>query len=543
MSLSVTHAFVSTIPDDPSSAAAGDVVPSNWNAAHTISGTLPAANVGPAGSAGQIQFNNAGALGAFASYTASTSTLQFDAADAAAPNAQTLQVQSVVAGTSNTAGQDFTIKGSKGTGSGAGGNILLQVAPAGSSGTSQNANALTTVVGSNLVEQRNGTNAQTMRVYRTVDSYPTTTNYERALFDWNANSGILTLGTDASGTGLGRHVFINAASTANQTASKVFINTGFLNSQAALNVTISNASPAVIAPSVGLEGFFNGQPILLSTTGTLPSPLATLTTYYVTGSILTQFNVSTTYNGSNVNTTTNGSGTHTATPGGVVTITNASPAVVTLNHHGYVPGQIVQFQTTGSLPTGLSTGTNYYITFDPTQVTPNISVNTFQVSTTLGGAAINTSSAGSGTHTVQLQATATTQNPLSSVVTFGPSALTGGQSAPCYLGTQFWNTSANTPGPVGISFDVIDINSDISSKLIDCQVNHVSNFSVYKSGITLMAGVTVANLPAASATYQGARGTVTDATQALTAGIGAIVAGGSNNVVPVFCDGTNWRIG
>lgn len=54
---------------------------------------------------------------------------------------------------------------------------------------------------------------------------------------------------------------------------------------------------------------------------------------------------------------------------------------------------------------------------------------------------------------------------------------------------------------------------------------------------------TVANLPSVAIAGAGARAAVTDATQTLTAGIGAIVAGGGANIVPVFCDGTNWRIG
>lgn len=54
---------------------------------------------------------------------------------------------------------------------------------------------------------------------------------------------------------------------------------------------------------------------------------------------------------------------------------------------------------------------------------------------------------------------------------------------------------------------------------------------------------TVANLPSVAVAGAGARAAVTDATQTLTAGIGAIVAGGGANIVPVFCDGTNWRIG
>lgn len=52
---------------------------------------------------------------------------------------------------------------------------------------------------------------------------------------------------------------------------------------------------------------------------------------------------------------------------------------------------------------------------------------------------------------------------------------------------------------------------------------------------------TVAALPASPAT--GARYVVTDSNATLTAGIGAVVAGGGANVVPVFYDGTNWRIG
>jgi hypothetical protein len=70
--------------------------------------------------------------------------LRFGAADAAAAVAQTLSVQSVVAGTSNIAGANLTITGSQGTGTGAGGSIIFQVAPAGSSGTAQN--ALTTAL-------------------------------------------------------------------------------------------------------------------------------------------------------------------------------------------------------------------------------------------------------------------------------------------------------------------------------------------------------------------------------------------------------------
>jgi hypothetical protein len=52
--------------------------------------------------------------------------------------------------------------------------------------------------------------------------------------------------------------------------------------------------------------------------------------------------------------------------------------------------------------------------------------------------------------------------------------------------------------------------------------------------------VTVATLPAAAAGLAGYRAFVTDANATTFA---SIVAGGGSNGVPVYCDGTNWRIG
>lgn len=65
--------------------------------------------------------------------------LALGAADAAAPVGQTLSVQNVVEGTSNTAGANWTFAFSRGTGNASGGAGIWQVAPAGSSGTAQNA--------------------------------------------------------------------------------------------------------------------------------------------------------------------------------------------------------------------------------------------------------------------------------------------------------------------------------------------------------------------------------------------------------------------
>lgn len=122
----------------------GLVTLSSLSAASTLSvvaaGTT-AFEVGPSSAKARFEFwLGDGSLANPAILTRkAAATLQLGAADAAAPVAQTLGVQSVVAGTSNTAGTDFTINGSAGTGTGAGGSIVFKVAPAGSSGSAQNA--------------------------------------------------------------------------------------------------------------------------------------------------------------------------------------------------------------------------------------------------------------------------------------------------------------------------------------------------------------------------------------------------------------------
>lgn len=70
---------------------------------------------------------------------AGAAKLMLGQADAASPVAQTLSVQNVVAGTSNTAGAGFVVAGSQSTGTGLGGAVILQVAAPGTTGTAQNA--------------------------------------------------------------------------------------------------------------------------------------------------------------------------------------------------------------------------------------------------------------------------------------------------------------------------------------------------------------------------------------------------------------------
>ena len=78
-----------------------------------------------------------------------------------------------------------------------------------------------------------------------------------------------------------------------------------------------------------------------------------------------------------------------------VTMTIAAPGVVTWTSHGLRTGMHIQLTTTGSLPTGLSPATTYWITV--------IDANTFKLSTSLANLIANTfittSGTQSGTHT------------------------------------------------------------------------------------------------------------------------------------------------
>lgn len=80
----------------------------------------------------------------------------------------------------------------------------------------------------------------------------------------------------------------------------------------------------------------------------------------------------------------------TGTAQQVMTVTIASPAVVGCTGHGLNNGDSVWMSTSGALPTGLGVNNNYYVI--------NATGNTFNVSQTLAGSAINTSGTQSGVH-------------------------------------------------------------------------------------------------------------------------------------------------
>ena len=221
-----------------------------------------------------------------------------------------------------------------------------------------------------------------------------------------------------------------------------------LSASAGATATVSNASPTLVTSSG--HGLSAGALVEFTTTGSLPSGLSTGTVYYVAASGLATNSFRLTPTATNP----------------TFTVTAASPAVFTSSSHGMSAGTPVAFTTTGSLPSGLTAGTVYYVTafglssnnfrvstqstnptftvsgntftsnghglsantrivFASTGTMPgglssstiyyvlssNLTTNTFRVSTSSGGSAVSTSSGGSGTRTwTRLVATSGSQS-------------------------------------------------------------------------------------------------------------------------------------
>jgi hypothetical protein len=171
-----------------------------------------------------------------------------------------------------------------------------------------------------------------------------------------------------------------------------------------------------------------GTPAGLTYTGEFPAPLTNDNVIYwviTDGLTETEFQVATTKNGNPVAVTAAGSGTfgygiygltRTVTrenynyndltlyqpgewtddypDGRTCTVSIASPAEISLGTHGFSAGDVVKFETTGQLPTGLATNNNYHV------LSAGLGAGVFQVSLVPGGDPVDTSGSQTGTHTV-----------------------------------------------------------------------------------------------------------------------------------------------
>jgi hypothetical protein len=155
---------------------------------------------------------------------------------------------------------------------------------------------------------------------------------------------------------------------------------------------ICTANPASYVSCYDANKNYKGYSLITQSRMSMWNVPGSLTTHYMSYTDSAQD--STVYN------TITGEATAAATSGTLAfktatfTVTIASPALFTMTNHGFRAGDMVTFTTTGALPTGLTVGTKYYV------ITSGLTANTFAVSTTVGGSAVNTSGTQSGTHSV-----------------------------------------------------------------------------------------------------------------------------------------------
>jgi len=186
-------------------------------------------------------------------------------------------------------------------------------------------------------------------------------------------------------------------------------------------VTFSMLATGVINVNWPLHGRAVDTAIRFVSTGALPAAVVSGTTYYIKSQ--------TTNDITSLSATTPSSGGAALTYP-TATITIASPGVVTLTNHGLSAGATVQFGTSASgLPSPLAAKTTYY-------VATVLNANTFTLSTSLGGAEINTSGTQSGTHYIDTGAvTGTSYVDLSVASTFTVNAYFSGTARSLYVGT------------------------------------------------------------------------------------------------------------
>jgi hypothetical protein len=152
--------------------------------------------------------------------------------------------------------------------------------------------------------------------------------------------------------------------------------------------TLTIASPAVVTVTTAPA---NGTAVSFSTTGALPTGITVNEPYYVIDRTSTTYKL----------------GTSTGTAQ-IATITIATPGVVTVAS-APANNDLVIFSTTGALPTGLVSGTSYYVI--------NRTSTTFEVSATYGGSAIATTGTQSGTQTATWRTLVNTSGSQSGVQT------------------------------------------------------------------------------------------------------------------------------
>ena len=202
-------------------------------------------------------------------------------------------------------------------------------------------------------------------------------------------------------------------------------------------------APTDVITAAG-HGYVTGESVKLTTTGTLPGGLSLSTEYYVIYVDANTFKLASTYNnavdGTQINILDAGTGTHSVYamgggPGWFLIEDKSNPASKTFTAdsstekltiaagHIFGTGDRVRLTTTGTLPGGLSAGTDYYTIYvSSTEI--KLATSRLNAET---GTVINITSSGSGTHTISFEekyiVICDTASPTVNDIDTGPSGL------------------------------------------------------------------------------------------------------------------------
>lgn len=146
-------------------------------------------------------------------------------------------------------------------------------------------------------------------------------------------------------------------------------------------------------------------------------------------------------------------------PSATVTITIASPGVITWTGHNLSKNSIVLFSTTGTLPTGIEVSTAYYLT--------NVTANTFQITEEKNGQPIVTTGTQSGVQTAtasihkvyeSLKASNVGKNPLVSPDYW----LDLGATNRWLMFDQSLTSQTENPDEIDVVFDVVGLITSVA---------------------------------------------------------------------------------
>lgn len=350
-------------------------------------------------------------------------SFRYGGPDAASAVAQTLSVQNVLAGTSNAAGAATTFAGSRGTGTGAGGGFVFQTAPAGSSGTAQNALATTLSIAPNALTL-NG-----LAIINTAAANTTGLTVEVG-----GNSSFI-IGTDASANVLLRsqnsvdlRLGVNATTWLTITSAGLITHGG----ATALNgaTTITSASASALA--VGLNGATNPAFVVNASTASQAAGLSV--SGAATGGTVA---IATIDSGANNNLTVDAKGT------GTIQIGSISTGAITLARATTISGALTAAAASFS---GTVNHTGAF-QINSNAMTFPAAAATLTQTVASGSTALGTSAIGSGACATVVTATATgaltTDAP---VVSFNgdPTSTVGFQPLTSGALTIFYYPTANT---------------------------------------------------------------------------------------------------